>query len=259
MNILINILSALFCLAIGYLFGSFPTAIVVGKVFFHQDPRDYGSHNAGGSNAGRLWGKKVGLGIIIFDMIKTIAPLWICWALFTFVKFKYDGFYHGLCPEMKFVDKFGLDATGTFLIPWPVYWLSILGCMLGHCFPIFARFKGGKGVSCFMGCTITSTWMVGFIPGLSYFAFLKAKKYVSLASIVTSSIISVFTWIWVILVMSGVIPPKFYSLPTSGVNLNINFVYATVITLMTILLIVRHHANITRLKEGNENKIKWMK
>ena len=89
MNILLlNILVSLIILIFGYVFGSIPTAVWVGKIFFHQDPRDYGSHNAGGTNAGRLWGKKVGFCVIMLDMIKTIAPLYISWAILTFVKFE---------------------------------------------------------------------------------------------------------------------------------------------------------------------------
>ncbi len=253
MNILYNILAVLFCFILGYLFGSFPTAIVVGKVFYHQDPRDYGSKNAGGTNAGRLWGKKVGLSIILFDMVKTIAPMWICWALFTFIKF--DG--KALCPSVDLVNNFGLNSA--YIIPWPVYWMSLLGCMIGHCYPIYAKFKGGKGVSCFMGCTVTTTWMLGLIPGLLYFAILKWKKYVSLASILTSIIITVLTWIWVILVMCKVVPASLYSLPTYGINLNINWVFASIETIMCIILVVRHRGNIERLKAGTERTISWMK
>ena len=253
MNIFYNILAALFCLIIGYLFGSFPTSIIVGKVFFHQDPRDYGSHNAGGTNAGRLWGKKVGLAIILFDMFKTIAPMWICWALFTFIKF--DG--QGLVAPVTQVNNFGLNQN--YIIPWPVYWVSLLGCMIGHCYPIFAGFKGGKGVSCFMGCTVVASWMLGFIPGLLYFAILKWKKHVSLASILTSAIIAVCCWIWTILVMCKVVPQDLYSLPTYGVNFTINWVYSLIVTISSIILIVRHHENIKRLKEGTERKISWMK
>ena len=84
MYVFYNILIALGCLLSGYLIGSFPTSVVIGKVFFHKDPRDYGSHNPGGTNAGRIFGKKVGFIIIVIDMIKTIAPLWIWWAIFTF-------------------------------------------------------------------------------------------------------------------------------------------------------------------------------
>ena len=84
MDIIYNILVALICLIFGYLIGSVSFAIIIGKVFYHQDPREHGSKNAGGTNAGRIWGKKVGLLVIILDMIKTIIPMWICWAILTY-------------------------------------------------------------------------------------------------------------------------------------------------------------------------------
>ncbi len=253
MNILINILAVLFCLLVGYIFGSIPTAIWVGKIFFHQDPRDFGSKNAGGTNAGRLWGKKVGFGIILFDMFKTITPMWICWALFTFIPINGQP----LCPQVTNVDVFGLNSA--FVIPWPVYWLAALGCMLGHCWPIFANFKGGKGVSCFMGTIVAASWLIGFIPGLLYFALLKWKKYVSLASMVESALCALISWIWSILIMTGVIPKSWYAIAMYGPTLCANFVYAIILTIMSIILIVRHHENISRLKAGNERKISWMK
>lgn len=256
MNILlINILAALFCLVVGYIFGSIPTAVWVGKIFFHQDPRDYGSHNAGGSNAGRLWGKKVGFGIILFDMFKTIAPMWICWALLTFVPL-YKG--TGLCPQISDgIDNFGLNSA--FPVAWPVYWLAAVGCLIGHCWPIFAKFKGGKGVSCFMGTIVGASWLLGIIPGLFYFLLLKWKKYVSLASILESVIATVFAWTWSILCMTKVIPHNLYGLPMYGSTLLASWVYASVITVMAAILIVRHLTNIKRLKDGTERKIKWMK
>ena len=254
MNILINILAVLFCLIIGYLFGSIPTAVWVGKIFFHQDPRELGSKNAGGSNAGRLWGKKVGLGIIIFDMFKTIAPVWICWALLTFVPL-YKG--TGIVPRIEYVNQFGLNPDAP--VAWPVYWLAALGCMIGHCWPIFAGFKGGKGVSCYMGTLCGTTWMLGVVPGLFYFLILKWKKYVSLASILVSILGAVFAWTWSILCMTGVIPHDLLKLPSYGPNLNLNFVYASVVTVMSIVLIIRHRANIARIKAGTERKISWMK
>ncbi len=254
MNIFYNILAALLCFLFGYIFGSIPTSIWIGKLFFHQDPRDYGSHNAGGTNAGRLWGKKVGLLIIILDMIKTIAPTWIAWAFLTFAKVN-NGM--ALCPSVLNVNNFGFNSA--YLIPWHVYWLTAFGCCIGHCFPMFANFKGGKGVSCFMGITIASTWMLGFIPGLTYLLILKLKKYVSLASILVAILDAVVAWIWAILVMCKVIPQNVYWLPMYGINLAAGWLYATVITLMAAILIWRHRANIVRIKNGEESKIKWMK
>lgn len=250
-NITVNIVVAISCLFIGYFFGSIPVAVVIGKVFFHKDPRDYGSKNAGGTNVGRLFGKKIGFLVIVLDMIKTIAPVWICWAIVTFIPF-------GKQPLMQTVQNFYNNFDKSFIIQWPVYWLAPLGTVIGHCWPMFANFKGGKGVSNFMGITCGSSWMLGFLPGLLYFAVLKLTKYVSLTGIIQSIIVSIFYWTWAILNLTGVVN-GFEWLPAYGPTFDINWVAAIVITLMSILLIIRHHENIKRLIDGNERKITWMK
>ena len=264
MNILsINILVPFICLIVGYVFGSIPTAVWVGKIFFHQDPRNYGSHNAGGTNAGRLWGKKVGFLVILLDMIKTIAPLYICWAVLTFAKFNYshisDASYSGMLPLIADVKTFYTDANSLYVIQWPVYWLAPLGCMIGHCWPMFAKFKGGKAASNFMGITVMSSWMLGFLPGFFYLGTLKWKKYVSLSAILQAIFVSIITWTWALLVMFKVIPGDLAWLPMYGPSLNPNWVYATVVTIMGIVMICRHHENIARLRAGTERKITWMK
>lgn len=254
MNIFINILGALFCLIIGYFFGSIPTAIWIGRAFFHQDPRDYGSHNAGGTNAGRLWGKKVGFLVIAIDMLKAVVPMWLCWALFTFIPF--DG-GQGLCAPATNVDAFGFNSS--FVIPYPVYWLATIGCMVGHCWSCFSEFNGGKGVAVFMGIVVCSSWMIGFIPSLFYFAYLKATKHVSFAGIMTSVGCSLVAWIWAILCMAGVVPSNLYSLPMYGPTLLPSWIFASILTVLTIIIIIRHKENIKRLLAGTERKITWMK
>lgn len=249
--ILYNIIAAICCLLVGYIFGSIPTSIVIGKLFFHQDPRDYGSKNAGGTNSGRLWGKKVGLIVIIIDMIKTIAPIWICWAILTFVNFGEKPLMQSIQDGFHYVDT-------TYVIRWSVYWLAPLGTIVGHCWPIFAGFKGGKGVSSFMGITCGTSWLVGFLPGLSYLLFLKWKKHVSLASIAEAVLLPITFWTWAILCHFNVLT-GFEWLATYGATLRIDFVAATVITIMGIIVIIRHHENIARLRNGTERKITWMK
>lgn len=253
LKILYNFLAILFCFGFGYVCGAIPTSIIIGKVFFHQDPRDYGSHNPGGTNAGRLWGKKVGFLIICLDMIKTILPMWICWALFTFIEV--DG--QSLCPTIANCNDIGLNFD--CIIPWPVYWISTVGCMIGHCWPVFAQFKGGKGVSCFMGVIVTSSWMFGFIPGLMYFMFLKITKYVSLTGIITGAVTTTLAWIWAILCCTHCIPEDLLWLPTYGPNLIANFVFAICLTIMTGIMTARHHENIDRLIKGNERRVTWIK
>lgn len=254
MDILINILVPIGCLLVGYILGSIPTAVWVGKIFYHQDPRDYGSHNAGGTNAGRLWGKKVGFVIILIDMFKTVLPMWLCWALLTFIPYKGQ---HGLCPAANEFNNLGFNFD--YVISYPVYWISTIGCMIGHCWPIFAKFKGGKGASVFMGLTVCSNWLSGFIPGLMYFGILKWKKYVSLTAILTCVNCTILSWTWAILVMCKVIPADLQWISAYGPTLAPTWFYASVITISSIFVIARHHENIQRLIAGNERKITWMK
>ena len=265
MNILLlNILVALIILIVGYFFGSIPTAVWVGKIFFHQDPRDYGSHNAGGTNAGRLWGKKVGFCVIMLDMIKTIAPLYISWAILTFVKFDYSGI-QGVTPLNTWqplladVKTYYTELNSRYAIQWPIYWLAPIGCMFGHCWPIFANFKGGKAASNFMGTTVMCSWMLGFLPGFFYLGTLKWKKMVSFSAIMQGAFVTIITWIWVILVLCKVIPGDLAWLPMYGPGLNPNWTYATVVTILAIVMIARHHENIARIRAGTERKITWMK
>ncbi len=263
MNIfLINILSVLFCLIVGYLIGSISTSVWVGKVFFHQDPRNYGSHNAGGTNAGRLWGKKVGFCIIVLDMLKTIIPIYLCWVLLTFVPFKFSGI-EGIPDGTRALMPKALDlyteAAQAYPIRWGVYWLAGVGVALGHCFPLFANFRGGKGAACFMGTTVASSWMLGFIPDFFYLGILKWKKMVSLSAILQGAFSTLVTWTWVILVATGVIQGDWRVFPMYGPSLFPDITYACVVTFMASLMILRHHENIGRIVNGTERKITWMK
>ena len=250
--ILYNILTAVICLIFGYLLGSIEFSIIIGKVFFHQDPRDYGSKNAGGTNAGRLWGKKVGLTVIILDMLKTITPMWIAWAILTFVPF-------GDKPLVASTIDYFTPAVNTYIIQWPVYLLANLGAIIGHCWPCFNHFKGGKGVSAFMGTILLASWGLGWVPGILYFVYLKKTKMVSLTSILIGITVTLWTWIWVILVMTHVIPQGYEWIVGYGPSINVsNYVYASLITVMAALMIFKHRSNIQRIKAGTERKISWM-
>ena len=253
MNIFINILVAIICLILGYIFGSIPTGVWIGKIFFHRDPRLEGSKNSGGTNVGRLFGKKVGLLVIILDMIKLIIPVWVAFLVVTYAKFGGQN----LCPKPREFSNLGFNFD--YIIPWPVYWMAALGCSIGHCWPVFASFKGGKGVSVFAGIAAGTSWLVGFLPGLSFFLWLKLSKKVSLSSIITAVLLTFTSWIWTILVMTNVISGELIFLPMYGATLFPGFVSSIVITLTAIILIVRHKENIQRLKNGTERTITWMK
>jgi len=189
-----------------YLYGSIPFALVIGKVFYGVDVREYGSHNLGGTNTGRVLGSKAGLACIILDIAK-------CFVCVTVTKIA--GHYVSLPDYAIFV--------------------TAIACVLGHCFPIFANFKGGKAVSVMFGYALGIGFWVFAIVGIVFLLVLKITKYVSLASIIGVIVL--------------VILSPFFDFGTIGTACNI---------FIALLVIWRHRANIKRIKDGTENKITWM-
>ena len=252
MDIFINILVGFICLIIGYLFGSIPTSIIIGKVFFHQDPRDYGSHNPGGTNAGRLWGKKVGLIVILLDMFKSALAVWLTFIILCFVKF--DGAII-LGTAQDYID----GNWNNFLIQYPAYWVTAIGCMIGNSYPLFTGFKGGKGVATFCGIAIATSWALAVLGAIVFFSILIVKKYVSLGSIcmVWAGVLSLV--IWNVLVSTNVIPLSFSCFITFGNTLLINWYYVGFLVFGSALITYRHSGNIERLLNGTERKITWIK
>ena len=252
MNILVNILVPIGCIVLGYLMGSANISIPIGKLIFKQDPRDYGSHNCGATNCGRLWGKKWFFVVFFFDVFKTIAPLYTCWALLTFVPIHHG---HGLMTTAANMYAGNLDGIA---IKWPVYWLACVGALLGNIKPLFTGFRGGKAASTYLGVTITTTWAISVIGVFTYFGTLFKTRYVSLSSIVCGIGTVIFTWTWAILLMCKVIPQNMFWFICWGPMLFCNYVYAIVITILVVVMIIRHHENIARIKAGTERKVHWM-
>lgn len=252
--ILYNILVAILVTLIGYIFGSIPNGIWIGKVFFHKDPRDYGSGNSGGTNVGRVFGKKVGLIVILLDATKSIIPLFMIWLFLVKVPL-YNNL--PLIPYMEY--KYSGGDTSSYLIQWPVYWLSIVGASLGHCFPIFYGFNGGKNVAVFYGTATAAGWLFGVIPGLFFFLVLKLKKWVSLASVTGAWLSVLLSWIWAILIETHVLTGSNVWIASYGPALECNYVFAIIMTFGAIILTIEHRKNFERIKAGTESKIKWMK
>ena len=256
MNIFINILVAAICLVIGYVLGSANISIPIGKLIFKQDPRDYGSHNCGATNCGRIWGKKYFFIVFFFDVIKTIAPLYICWSILTYV-----GFNNGLPLLPRAIEMYKGEVS-QYIIKWPVYWMACIGAALGNIFPLFTGFRGGKAASTYIGLAVTTSWAYGVIGLISYLGVLAKSHYVSLASILTGVINVVVTWVWAILLGLKVLPADNIYLVfiiNWGSMLYCNYVYAITITIMVGIMIARHHENIARLRAGNERKFNWWK
>lgn len=250
--ILYNIGATIILLIFGYLVGSIPNSIWIGKLFFHKDPRDYGSGNAGATNAGRTFGKKVGLIVIILDAFKMIIPIYVAWIILIKAPIN-NG-----TPLMNTISEKYVEGINDAVIKWPVYWVTTMGCGLGHCFPLFAQFRGGKNASSFFGMTLAASWLICFGPGIIYLIVLKIKKYVSLSSIVQSWSAVLISWIWAILIMTGVVNGSTVWVICYGPLLECNYVFAIVATFGAILLTFQHRGNIQRLRNGTERKITWM-
>ena len=252
MNILVNILVALACIIIAYLFGSANISIPLGKLFFNQDPRDYGSHNCGATNCGRIWGKKWFFIVFLFDSFKTVAPLYACWAILTYVPMN-NG--QPLVPTA--IQMYSADIS-SYIIQWPIYWMAGIGSLLGNIFPLFTGFRGGKAASTYIGLTVLTSWALGVLGAITFFIVLIKSKFVSLSSIILGIENAIVSWVWAILVTLRVIPENLLFIINWGPMFFFNYVYAIVMTIMVAVMIARHHENIDRLRAGNERKIKWM-
>lgn len=252
--ILYNIGVALLCLIIGYLFGSIPNGIWIGKLFFHKDPRDFGSKNSGGTNVGRVFGKKFGALVIFLDVMKVILPLYSVWAILIRVPM-----YNNLPLVPRFaMFAFEQDVSG-YAIQWPIYYLVAIGATIGHCLPVFAQFRGGKNVAVFYGIAIGTSWLCGIIPMLFFILILKIKKIVSIASLSSSWLAVLLSWIWTILILTSVLKGANMWIAGYGPSVQFGYVHSITLTFAATVLTIRHKSNIIKLKNGQENKIKWMK
>lgn len=195
-------------LIIGYFLGSIPFALVIGKVFFKTDIRNYGSKNLGGCNSGRVLGRKAGLAVMTFDLLKATAAIYLA--------------SH-------------FDSAKVCMI------IAGLGAAIGHCYPLFAGFKGGKAVAALYGflfgmALFTECSLLTFIiPLVVFMMVLYITKIVSLSSI------------------CGAVSSTIYIMITSDFWL---LWIASMI--LTFVVIIRHKPNIIRIMNGTENRITWM-
>lgn len=192
---------------LSYLFGSIPWGLVIGKVFFHKDIRKEGSGNIGGTNAGRILGKPAGIAVILLDALKGYFAMVLAY----------------------YLAKDAIVFAG-------------LASVIGHCFPIFVHFHGGKAVATTFGFFLGMATLVNghifwqfIFPVLCFLVILYLTKMVSLSSITAvfiEAVVSIF--------------------------INTNKLVPVAVFILWILVTYRHKSNIERIKNGTESKIKWM-
>ncbi len=253
MDIFYNVVLLLSSILLGYIICNIPVSLIIGKVFFNVDIREHGSHNLGGTNAGRVLGKKIGFIVIVLDMIKTICPMFIVWAIVT-----YSGLNN---PDIVGFELWNGQEAGGALF----YYLCLVGSVLGHCYPIFLNFKGGKGVASLFGTGLTIAWANWFFLPL-FFIIIKFKKYVSLASIIITVIVTCFAWVLGGIQMYNsitdtvVFDPNLCLWGWGGLfTLGFGYEYPLAITIASAVVIFRHKDNIKRILDGTEKKAKWAK
>ncbi|QPC46477.1 glycerol-3-phosphate 1-O-acyltransferase PlsY [Mangrovibacillus cuniculi] len=185
---------------VAYILGSIPSGLIVGKAFYGIDIRDHGSGNLGGTNTFRTLGKKAGIVVTLADILKgTLAVVLAA----------------SLTPDIHEL------IAGVFAV-------------IGHMFPIFAKFKGGKAVATSAGVLLGYAPFIFLLLLFVFLGSLKWTKFVSLSSIIAAGsafIVSLFTRDLPLIIVIGI---------------------------LAIFVVYRHRANIQRIKSGTEPKISWM-
>ena len=210
------ILPLLLSALVGYLLGSISFAILLTKAFAHEDVRAHGSGNAGATNVLRVAGIKASALTFLFDFCKCVASVLVGYFLV-----KHACVANGVDPEMA---RLGMYAAG-------------FCCMIGHMYPLYFGFRGGKGILSSAALAIMMDWRI-FVIGFSLFLIIVfATHYVSLGSILAATAYAVLfviffpgqPWIWSIAIA------------------------------MAVLAIFMHRSNIARLLHGTETKTYLLK
>ncbi|RFB18947.1 glycerol-3-phosphate 1-O-acyltransferase PlsY [Bacillus sp. HNG] len=199
----------LIIILLAYLLGSIPSGLIVGKVGYGIDIREHGSGNLGGTNTFRTLGKKAGLIVTSADILKgTLATL---------------------LPSLLLGDTF------------PDYFPLLVGmvAVVGHMYPIFAGFKGGKAVATSGGVLLGYNPILFLTTLLCFFIFLKLTKMVSLSSMLVALYCITFSIVYSIFIKT-------------------DYPLIIVVSLLAAFVFYRHRANISRIKNKTEPKIKWL-
>ena len=180
-----------------YLLGSIPFGLILTKIILKKDIRKVGSGNIGTTNVLRTGNKFLGIATLVLDLLKGFVAVY-----FTLIYFE--------------------DLTS----------YSALICFIGHIFPVWLKFKGGKGVATYLGVILALSFNFFLVFGVSWIALSLLFRFASLASIVSSMIVLIFGY--------------FFE----------NYNYSLILFIFFIMILYTHKENIVRLKNSKENKIK---
>lgn len=197
---------------IGYLIGSIAFGLILSKIFGYGDIRKIGSGNIGATNVLRTGNKKLAFATLVLDASKGIIAIYIIYYL--------NNYVYESC------ERFDMAMAHTIS-----YLLVGLFAIIGHCYPIWLKFKGGKGVATTLGVLLAAVPFSGMLACLTWLISAKAGKISSLAAISAMICAPAFTY-------------SFYGLEPAIINIAIS-----------LLVIWRHRENIKRIRAGSEPKI----
>ena len=185
-------------IAVSYLLGSIPFGLILTKIFLKKDIREVGSGNIGATNVLRTGNKVIGYLTLILDVLKAVVPV-------LYIKSSF--------PELVYI--------------------SSLSVFIGHVFPVWLKFKGGKGVSTYLGILFSINYVLGIFFVFSWLMIFFVSKYSSLGSILSSLIVPIFIYF------------------------NSNYENEYFFIIMFVLILFTHRENVKRLinKEESETKI----
>lgn len=202
-------------LILAYLFGSIPTAVWIGQAFYNVDVREYGSGNAGATNTFRVLGKKAGIPVMLLDILKGWTATNLAYVI-------------------------GVSTTGPYnSVAFVNYELALgIAAVMGHLFPVFAGFRGGKGIATLFGMILAINLPAALLCVCVFIVTLLITRYVSL-----SSILAGFTYP---LGVTFIFPVYIKSVIIYGMCI-------------CVLILVTHQKNIERLLKGKESKVNLFK
>lgn len=209
-------MSVVLMLIVGYLLGSLNFSIIFTKIFAKTDVRDHGSGNAGFTNTIRTAGKKVGILVFICDALKAVAAILIAVAVAKWYPFD------------------GLVQYGKYA--------AALGAVLGHNFPLYYGFRGGKGIVVSIAVVFSLNWITGLLTIGAFLIVFFATGYVSASSLTGAATVVISTIVMYIFGRAGVDEAQLILMIVMG-----------------ILAFYMHRANIKRLMNGTESSFKKKK
>ena len=204
---------------VAYLIGSISFSVIISKKMAGFDVREKGSGNAGSTNMLRSVGKKAAANTLICDILKGVVAILIAIILGNIFK----------------------NSNKELLLQ-----IAGIAVVLGHTFPIFFGFKGGKGVATSLGILLMSNWQIGLICLVFGVVLIILTRMVSLGSCMAAILFPVLT----------LFINEHYTVLTEGKSGNVYFIYSVI---MAIIVLYNHRSNIKRILNGTENKISFKK